>query len=577
MRRVLVPMAIATLLAPAAPRAFEWSGRVGVLYGRDDQWSPAGARLTDPRLDLDLALDAAGYFYRPGAVAYQGGVLYRRLATSLGGPSRVDDDLSYRLRSAIFGDPASPFRLDLAADRVDSGSTSSGDQIGDFKSRIYGATATIAVPDRPAVQLGYAYDELTRDVLTLGPSSRTLQTVTANAQHGATGYSYDARYQGHLSDGTFAADNYDDHQVDVNAAANLSDPFSLQFSEHYFLRLPRLDSTFNPRQETNSAFASLRYGYGNAPTVTRLNYSYGHAVQTAPGVADVERTSNRMELSVLRNLTSTWSLQGDVSGTFADDRLGVELQRNSGQDLSGTVRWRSATDTDSLELHAGPSVGLLEPSGADTQLAWGGRGGVALARTWGEYRTTLSYDLSYANGLAAEQGWSFRQQGLAGADRVLGMGVLRVQVTLSSDRHESPLFGAGASRSVSGRLEYRWGTSTLSAQASQSDGIAGTVTGVNGDGLFLPAPYNTHVRTASLVGSTLFFRRIAVTGRALYSSTDLPDRPALDEGELYGSVDLVYAALRIGVEDRYVVSETPAGTGRTNQVLLRLYRTFGSR
>ena len=106
----------------------------------------------------------------------------------------------------------------------------------------------------------------------------------------------------------------------------------------------------------------------------------------------------------------------------------------------------------------------------------------------------------------------------------------------------------------------------LELRGTLSEGIAGTATGVSGNGLFLPASYDTHVLGTAVSGSTLVWRRLALTGRLTYSSTSLPDRPRLDEGEGYGAIILVYGALRIGVEDRYAIAETTVGTARTKQI-----------
>jgi hypothetical protein len=577
MRRTLV-VAIAVTLPALAP-ALEWNGRLGVLYGRADQWTPTGDRLTEPRLDLDLGLDAGGFVYAPNFLDWSGGVQYRRLASTLGGRDEVEDQLTYRLRSTLFGDPTSPLRLDLSAARVDDGAAADGSTIGKVKSRSYAASTVLAVPDRPGLRLGYVYDELTRDVALLGTSERTLQSLSASTNHGTGSFSYAARYQGNLSRGTFASDSYDDHEVDVEASGELSAPLGAQFSTRYFLRLPRTDSEFNPRQETNSVFAALRHGVQGSPSFGRTSYSYTHALQTAPGTDDVERTANRLEYGNQRSLGREWRLVGSAGASFSDDRLSAVRQRNAGQDVSASLAWRrSAKDDEFVELRGGPTVGVLEPDGGPSQLAWGATLGGGAQRAWSALRANASYDVTWSSNLGAERGWSFRQQAVAGADRPVGAGFFRAQLLLSGERHETPLFGSGASRSATAQLEYRWHTNLLQLQAGLSDGIAGNVVGgASGDGLFLPARYDTHVRNVALLGSTTLMKRIVVTGRALYASTDLPDRPRLDEAELYASADLVYGAIRLGIEDRYVVAETPLGTGRSNQVLLRLYRTFGSR
>ena len=344
--------------------------------------------------------------------------------------------LSYRLKSVLFSDPRSPVRLDLSALRADERTSLQGSSVGSGTTQSYSANALLALPYRPSLQAGYSYDESQREYPTIGDYSRRLHTVTGSTNHGTGVYSYTGSYRGKFSEGTYASDNYNEHQVQLGGTASLSEPVQLQLSDDYYLRLPRTDSQFNPRQETNSFFAAVSHGLVNNAPVQRGLYQYIHGLQTAPLSNEVERTSHRGGYALERLLAPEWRLRGTADVTYSDDRLGDLHNRVGGQAVGTTLVWRRTTDDDSSELRAGPSVGILEPATGSTRVGWGATAGGSVARTWTALRASLSYDVSYRSDLGV-QGWELRQQGTAGADRLVGTGLFRAELTLAAERHQS--------------------------------------------------------------------------------------------------------------------------------------------
>ncbi len=570
----------AAALLPGVAAAFDWTGTVGAEYWRTDDWAPGVPRATSPQLDLNLALEAAGFIANPGTVDYSGRFRYRWLDNSYANSaSQRRDSLEYRLQSAFFADPRSPATASVFASHLEDDLSVSG-TTGAQRSTttFYGATTELRVPDRPSLQLGYTYAGHDLSVPTVGPSHQNLQTVTAQAGSGTSAFNYNARYLGNFSDGTYATDNYQDHRVDASGQVNLAPKLDARIEDTYFLRKPTTDSAFNPRQDSNAFVAMLRYT-GDAIAYQQGTYTYGRASQQTPGQPDIAREQHQAAYSLQEYLGDPeWRIRGTASATYVRNVIDTTETHSSGEDLTPLLVWHRDRPAWNLELRAGPSFGVLQPATGPAQFGHGAQAGVTSIRRWDRGSGNLTYDAGYRSDLGGEQGWSVRQQLTLGADQALGLGFLRGQLTASAERRDSSTFGQGANRSVSLNAGYRWSVYDLQLQGGLQDGLAGTITGsVSGDGLFLPAPYNSHTRylVASAFGQVS--RYLGVNGSVRLSSTDLPDRPRLDESEGRAAVVLSYGSLRLSLEDRYTLTDTDAGSSRSNQIWVRLYRTFGSR
>lgn len=571
----------AAALVPARAGAFGWIGRIGLEYGRDDTWSAVGDRTTAPHLDLNLALDAAGYLSAPDVVTYGGAVDYRRVSNSIDGESAsetVRDYLTYRLRTAFFPSPKSPFTLSVLAERRQDDFELPGFSAVDRTiTWTYGAEASTQAPNRPYLRVGYRRDESEEEGPAVGLATRTVDHFTASTGFGSGVYSYSASYRGNLSEGTFATDNKDDHRVDASASVDVAKDLRLRLSDTFYLRVPTLESVFNPRQEQNSLVGSLEYREGFA----RFHigrYQYTRALQTAPGVPEIEREQQRLGYSLQTPLSPEWRIRGDVDVTHSRGRVGTDEEQAEGQTLGATVYWRRQTPAHFVEVRGGPRGGLLEPAGADLEYGYGGTAGASVGQTWGEVDGQLSYDLTYQSDLVGNDAQSFQQLLSASLNGRVGTGVAHGQLLASAERRLSRLFGDGASRAITAVGGYARGHWDAELRLGLRDGIVGSISeSVSGDGLFLPAPYNSHVLFASLTGNARLTRYLSARALVRRTSQDLPDRPTLDETEARATLVFTYGALGFALEDRYVVSESLAGTGKFNQVWIRAYRVFGSR
>jgi hypothetical protein len=575
--RCAAALALAGALAATPAHAIEWVGRVGAQYTRNDAWSPEAGRLAEPHLDLDIGLDAMGYLSRRDVMTWIGGIEYRRLSDTRNAVGSTRNVLDYRLRSIFFSDPRSPFSFEVhTARRTDGTATESRTGTDLESSTSYGAGARITPSGLPYAQLGYDHLDQHRTGPAYGPSGRTLDTFTADVGHGIPSADWSARYVGSISSGTYATDNYADHRVDLGARAPLAPVLDLNLAATHYLRIPSVSATVNVRQEIDTASALLFHHPENKSSQTG-SYSYSHAVQTGPGQADVERSLQRLGYSLQRSLSTEWrvTVRGDAS--YAEDRLGTDILRGTGQSIGAIPLWRRERPDGFFQLSAGPTLGLLEPDRGPTEIGYGANAGAQVGHSFGVLMTALTYDFAYARNLDATSGWIVTQHVTGTASGRLGSGLLNGQLLLASDRRETALFGPGASRVIDALATYAWHRHELRLQAGLQSGISGTVSGkIASDGLFLPAPYDSQTTYVSTGGTGALTRFAFLYGQLRYSSTDLPDRPRRAEYEARGAFRFRYGAMQLSLEDRYVISEIPGGQLRINEVFVRAQRGFGS-
>jgi hypothetical protein len=576
--RSALPIAAAGLAAlaalPAPARAMLWGGQVGLDYQRLDTETATG-RASFPRLDLSLRLDASGDV--PDLMSWSGGAAYRRLAASQDGFDTVRDDVTYQLRSSLFTHPRSAVNVDLSATRSNQSDSTEGVSATQYHLSTYAGELRLNAVERPFLIAGYSFSGSTSENPLLGTIDRSIETFSGTLGHGSSSYTYRGSYRLNRSDGTFALDKYDDHRVDVLTDARIADAATLSLSDTYYLRTPRDESTPSPRAESNNLLATVR-AYGTGQNAQTLTYGYARGVRTFPGVPDIERTGHSLGYAIDRGVSETeFRFRGTLQLSYVDDRIGDAAVRTGGESLTVLSFWTHDEKGGSrTELHAGPTVALLHPGQGDTRSGWGGTAGGYLSRNVGAVQTFASYDFGYASNVNAEAGWTIVQTAMGTASGRLALGTLRGSLQLSAQRRNSPEFGGSASRSITLTSSYAWAASELSLQASLQDGADGTVQGAK-DGLFLPPGYDTHFRSAVLGAATSPWTFLILRARLRYVLTELPDRPSLDEKEIYGGVEYVYGALRIGIEDRFVFAGTEGGQTRYNQVFVRVYRAFGAR
>lgn len=576
MRTIAIAFALAL---PAAAPALDWSADLGLDYAREDRWREGAERFTLPRLELNLGLDASGYLDSPSTAQWLAAAHWRRLSESNGAIDTTRSSLTYRLRLALFQDPRSPVTLQVHAARADvdvkvdgtSGTTRAA-------TTVVGTDLRLAVTGRPYLNVGYQYLDRDETGPLLAGADRTVHSMTASTGHGTGTYTYSARYLGRFSTGTFDTDNFDDHRVDVDVQAQVAQDVTARLNEIYYRRLPANGSQFNLAQELN-ALSTTVTSRGSERGQQQVGYSYAHALSTAAGVTDMERAEQRLNWGLHHLFEgSRWQLRALADASLSEVRVGSAVDRASGQLARVLGAWRHQDGQDLVELRIGGSAGARQPDAADASFGWGTQGGATAQHRWDDLLGSASYNLTFESDLFATGGWSLRQEALSTLSSPVGGGRASAQLQASALRRDGGLLGPGASRSLTALAAYQWRRYHLSLTGGLASGVSGSLAEpIRGDGLFLPAPYDSHSSYASVSFTTTLASYLFANLRARRTAIDVPDRPDQSETELFASLTWGYAGIFLGLEDRYLVSTVGGLTIRDNRLLIRVRRGFGSR
>jgi hypothetical protein len=506
-------------------------------------------------------------------------VQYRHLAETNGDLDTNRAYLTYRLRTVLFQDLRSPVRLVLQATRQEEDAkTNTTAGSSQANTTTAGADLRFTMPGRPVLVAGYQYFDREETGPLMAGANRTVHTVNAAVTHGTGTYDYSARYVGNFSAGTFDWDDYADHRADVDAQAKVTDTVSAHLSESYYRRVPTNQGATNLSQEFNS-LSTVVMTDADARGQQRVGYGYVHALSTAPSITDRERAEQRLSYWDHRVFTGTpWQLYatGDVS--LSEIRNGTAVERASGELVGVQALWRRLDEQDLVELRLGPQVGARQPDSGSAEFGYGTTAGATAQHRWNQLLGSAAYDVAYENDLFAASGWSLRQNVLTTLASPLGVGQASAQLQASALRRGGGLLGASASRSLTLQATYGWHRHQVMALAGLQEGVSGALgEPVRGDGLFLPAPYDTRNRYLTLTGTFGLTDYLWLSGRARASAVSQPDRADQTEQEVSGTITWAYAGIFLSLEDRYLVSQVGGGTAKDNLFIFRIRRGFGSR
>ncbi len=573
--------AAAALLAALAPRPAAATDLQLVLdlgYERTDVYTP-GEEDSGMRLDFDVAALAAGYAFSPGTVDWSLAGRYERLRRdAIGGAHMDGTGLTFRGRVGLLQRPTSPVSVQLFAERATHDFTTTGvaESTGTRLVTTVGADATYRAAGRPSLRLGVTSIEAEDTGFGRGVVDRSLQIVRAGVSHGTSAYSLILDYDGHLSSGTYDTDNYDTHTVYLNATANLGPGYTAVASDRYYLRSPTRLAASNPRYEDHQAFASVVWT--GAEGLSRTQYRYGHTNISAPGVAPRERLRNSIFQQVEHQFTSELRLIALIDAAVSDERLGAVTARSYGETLTGLARWMRRDGAWDLFLQGGPAVGLIQPSGAASDTGFGGQLEAGVSRGWEALRAGLRYSASFQQNLGAVGGWAAHQSLTADAERTpTDELTLRGSLQASADRVSSDFFGEGANRLLQANLNARWRRYDLLVQGGLTSGMVGQHEGWSGDGLFIPAPFDSHTGFASATLLAPLYGGFDLTVRTRYLEIRIPDRERQWEAGLLGRIGWTAGGLVVSVEDEYVRGGGDGAPSSQNRLFLRLSRAFGTR
>lgn len=574
----LLALALAIAAVPGVAPALDWTASAALEYVRRESAFPSRPRLVEPRLDVDLDLRVDGSLGPPGWMLYALGGGWRRVAYEVAGAESRQSSLTYDLRTRLFTDPRSPVTLSASAARLDDDFEVSGlSGGGNVLVTSYGADAAYRAAGRPAVTAGYGEVHSDRSGDAFTPSERTVRNVRATAGYGTGVFSLSGGYTGSFSEGTFANDDYDEHRADLRGSVNVTRRTTLLLQESYFQRRPTGVGAFLARQELNQLSGILSHVAGLRDTQS-VRYQYLRAIQERPGLEDGERASHQVGWLLDHTLSTAWRLRATADLSLLQDRTPGQRSTASGQTVTATATWTRERGAGRLELRAGPQLGLLDPAQGGLRLGYGATAGGTASRTFGALASQASYDVTYQSDLFGLDGWSLRQVASGRLDRPVGTASLRGSLLLSSERRESAFgigAGRGATRSVLATVGWRWRKLDTQLDASLQSNVVGALSG--GDGLIIPASFDSHTRSLQAQASWQLYTGLSLLGALRATATDLPDRPRRDDLEARAALTYGYGGLTFSLEDRFVTVEGDGGTTRTNEVFVRAARAFGSR
>jgi hypothetical protein len=311
----------------------------------------------------------------------------------------------------------------------------------------------------------------------------------------------------------------------------------------------------------------------------RVLYSYSHGLQNVPGSPELERTSHLGSYILQRTLDPQWRLVTTLDGRFDQNRVATDTTREASQSVSAVGQFTRPFSDGMLFLSFGPRLGVLELDGQDTKFGWGTTAVLNTSLRRGTADYTAGYSLSFANDVGQE-GTSVVQTAHVSAQTPVKEALLRGQLNFSAQRRYGTPLVAGALRTVDLTGSWQWRRFTVTGSASVASGLSNTVKDPgSGDGLFLALPYDQHTVTAILGGTATLTRYLDAAASARYTVVDYADRPNLSESELRAALHYGIGALRLTVDERYVISSssTLGQDRRTSVFFVSVSRAFGNR
>jgi hypothetical protein len=579
MKRLIVALAMGVTVTPVA--ALDVVGRAGVTYVRSDLYDPSSVHTTEPRLDLDLALDAHGFFRRSDLVDWRLGASYRRLSQELNGTrTSLQSSILYNGRISLFSARTSPVSLTLDANRVQSefSTNPSLNVTGETITQVAGGQVAVRFADRPALTAGYHRIGVETSIPGVGRNERTTDRITGSLHTGTPVFDVSADYTGDLNDGTWVSDRSDVHTAGVGARVPIGSSFEIVASDIYQAVLPHQLVLGAYRQETNGfrLYGRNRGQFGDRQVVT---YSYVHALsQTfASPLREEVRQALRYEGDLLLtdpNLFTRWILDGSVTQARNG---GTELD-TTGETAGVQLWWRRPSATSTYEVFGGPYFGFIQSDVLGDDQGWGLTATGRARFPWRDQNLNLSYTADYADSLYGSPGWTIRQSVGAAVGGPFGGWIHSTSLSASAFRTGGGFFGDGAGRTVDLFLHGERRDLIVELRGTLQDGVTGATPGdIAGDGLFIPAPFDTKSRQLLLRGTSILYPGLSATAHGRYLSSVYPGQPTLHQYEVLGSIQYAYGALTFALEDRVTRYERASGWSTVNQVMLRVYRTIGWR
>jgi hypothetical protein len=576
----------------SAASALDIGGRAAVGYSKLDTYPSVGEHTSAPKLELDLALDAGGFFERPGFLDWNLGASYRRVSAEVNGASTGESKLLlYRARAILFGDRRTPVTLTASALRNEARflTDPQANVLGRAVVDSYGGDLSLNLRDRPQVSLGYSRLQTSDEVAGLTTHTSAADGFRAIVGHGSAAYNFIGTYNGTLGTGDWVSDNVDLHTGTAAFSFGLPGGLTAQVNDTYYLHIPRAAGAGAYRQENNSVgfFVSNNQGTGGRQTV-RYGYAHGLTETSPTAFAELTRQSVRYDGEFALHGTPEQRGEPAPEGQRFSGRLLLDVGQSRtnaalvtsdsyGETLGATAYWRYGREGTYYEAHGGPSVALVQSELTGNDVGYGASLGGRIASEWLGQRLAFNYDADYGLRLYSSDGWTLKQSITGSVSGAIGKSRYVANLNGQSWRVSSPTLGDGAGRFLEARFVNTHRRLEAEIVGRLTDGIAaGTPREFVSDGLIIPAPFDSSTRELRVRSTYSVFTTLSVGAAGALISRVLPGAPSVTQAEVSGSIEYRFAAFSLRAEDRMVWYDQGSG-GRNNLFFVHVSRRFGMR
>lgn len=574
-----VVIAAIAMAAPGAARSIETSGWVGGQGERVDLWVSETDQTTGYRLHLDAGLNLSGNLVAPGTLDWSAALAYGRNRSEFLRSGYDTGQLTYSVAANAFESRESVFSLRGAASRVESDLTQFApgvaDSTGSTITQSYSLSSTIHLPQMPVIQVGASLTDSANTGYFGQGVDRQRQVLDALMRHGNAAVSYELTYQGVLESGSEDVFDARTQTLGVNAKGILSDASEWAVTGRSYRRTPDGAST-NAVHIDDTQFSTMEQTRLDGFSI-RSQYDYGHLVWESSSLPNMESTRHGVSTLIDRRLAPEWTLIGRLAAGASEDRLGSAETSGTGESIGANLRWTRGGLAQSYGVEGGARVGLVQPASGPDLIGWGGTAiGTASVRTQRLTTYGASYRVDYDANMDAAEGWTLAQRITADCStRVAGDLSVHASVWIDARRGHNALLGDSANRSANANATLRWRRHEVGLGFNLADGLAGALSDpIRTDGLFIPAEYQTHSRSAALTATSALSPTLNLHALARYTSFETPGLIAQSETVFLGRLTYRIGQLSLVLEDRYAMASYGTAETSTNEAMVKLVRAF---
>jgi hypothetical protein len=524
-----------------------------------------------PRWDWTGALAATGGGVDPALLAWAAQVDYSGWRERFGPSSSAADRVGFGLNAHLLSGLSGP--IELAAPRTFI-RTGPSQWVGRTRLTQYLGRVALRRPDLPVAMLSLS--RAINDTVVAGDHRLSFASTALSlaAYQNRPGLDYAASYDTSWNSGWSADRNYRSHQVLLRAGAELAKGTRLTVDERYYLRLPTVAASFNPRFDENTFSAQLHWTQGER-SHTSVGYTFSRSLVTGEANPAIEQNNQRLLHRSLTALTPTLGVDWGLGASYAAARLGEAESKGFGQQANGGLYWNPSFRWGTLITQGSALVGLVEPSSGAVLLARGVGGKLGASSQWRSVEGLLYYSAQYTYGGPAVAGWILGQSLHASVAQSGRRWRVRAAGDANLSRREDRLLGLFYNRSAVATLGLGWRSVEATLDAGQTHGLSESLTAPGSFGeLFLPARYNSQVTFAGVTAGGSY-DLLGVTASARFSSTQAPETPPLTGRQLCLVARVLVGRFTLSLQDRYTQERFGETWQNSNQFWVTLERSFG--